>query len=44
MTFSAGVEITWIKDPAERARVRDIAAQSGLKLGFGAQPILLSQK
>ena len=42
--FFGGVEITWIKDPAERARVRDIAAQSGLKLGFGAQPILLSQK
>ncbi|MBM3190606.1 MAG: sugar phosphate isomerase/epimerase [Chloroflexi bacterium] len=42
--FFGGAEITWIKDPQERARVRSIAAQSGLKLGFGAQPILLSQK
>lgn len=42
--FFGGAEITRIKDPQERAKVRSIATQSGLKLGFGAQPILLSQK
>ena len=42
--FFGGVEITWIKDPAERERVRHIVGQSGLQLGYGAQPILLSQK
>jgi sugar phosphate isomerase/epimerase len=40
--FLGGVEITLIKDPEARAAVRSIAAQSGLKLGFGAQPALLS--
>lgn len=39
--FLGGVEITQIKDPQSRAAVRSIAAQSGLKLGFGAQPALL---
>lgn len=39
--FLGGVEITQIKDPQTRAAVRSIAAQSGLKLGFGAQPALL---
>ena len=42
--FFGAAEITWIKDPEERAKVRDIAGQSGLKLGFGAQPMLLMQK
>jgi sugar phosphate isomerase/epimerase len=40
--FLGGVEITLIKDAQARAAVRSIAAQSGLKLGFGAQPVLLS--
>ena len=39
--FLGGVEITVIKDPQARAAVRSIATQSGLKLGFGAQPVLL---
>lgn len=39
--FLGGVEITQIKDPKVRARVRSISEQSGLKLGFGAQPALL---
>lgn len=39
--FLGGVEITHIEDSQARAAVRSIAAQSGLKLGFGAQPILL---
>ncbi|NLX42139.1 MAG: TIM barrel protein [Chloroflexi bacterium] len=40
--FLGGVEITRIKSAEDRAAVRSIAAQSGLKLGFGAQPALLS--
>ncbi|MFH1084169.1 MAG: TIM barrel protein [Chloroflexota bacterium] len=42
--FLGGVEITAIKDAQERAKVRAISAQSGLKLGFGAQPVLLMGK
>ncbi len=42
--FFGGIEIGWIKDPAERARVRDILATSHLRVGFGAQPTLLLQK
>lgn len=36
-------EVTWIKDPAVRARVRTIADQARLKLGYAAQPVLLLQ-
>ncbi len=39
--FLGGAEITLIKDPQAREAVRSIAKQSGLKLGFGAQPALL---
>ncbi len=42
--FFGAAEVGWIKDPAERARVRSIAAQSRLKLGYAAQPVLLLQK
>lgn len=42
--FFGAAEITWIKDPKERARVREIAEQSRLKLGYGAQPTLLTQR
>jgi sugar phosphate isomerase/epimerase len=42
--FFAAVEITWIKDPAERARVASLLAASQLTVGYGAQPCLLSQK
>jgi sugar phosphate isomerase/epimerase len=42
--FFAAVEITWIKDPAERARVKALLATSHLTVGYGAQPCLLSQK
>lgn len=38
------IEITWIKDPAVREQVRDLLAQSGMKIAFGAQPALLTQK
>ena len=42
--FLGAAEITSIKDPAERARVRAIAKQAGLQLGFGCQPQLLMPK
>ncbi len=42
--FFGAVEITWIKDPDQRAQVRRIAEQSHLQLGYGAQPALLTQQ
>lgn len=41
--FFGGLEVTWIKDADERAKVRAIADESGLSLGFAAQPVLLLQ-
>jgi sugar phosphate isomerase/epimerase len=40
--FFGAVEITWIRDPAERAAVRAILEASGLKVGYGAQPAVLT--
>lgn len=40
--FFGAAEITRIKDPEERAKVRQIAEQSRLQLGYGAQPVLLA--
>lgn len=42
--FFGAVEITWIKDAAERQRVRALLAASHMAVGYGAQPCLLSQK
>ncbi|MFB3819754.1 MAG: sugar phosphate isomerase/epimerase family protein [Candidatus Methylomirabilales bacterium] len=42
--FFSAVEITWIKDAGERKRVRTLLAASGMTVGYGAQPPLLSQK
>ncbi len=42
--FFSAVEITWIKDPAERQRVKSLLATSHMTVGYGAQPCLLSQK
>ena len=42
--FFSAVEITWIKDPAERQRVQKLLAASHMNVGYGAQPCLLSQK
>jgi len=42
--FFGAVEITWIKDPAERQRVKALLATSHMTVGYGAQPCLLSQK
>lgn len=36
------VEITWIQDPAVRERVRHLLEQSGLTVGYGGQPRLLT--
>lgn len=42
--FFSAVEISWIKDPAERQRVKTLLAASHMTIGFGAQPALLTQK
>ena len=42
--FFSAIEITWIKDPAERQRVKNLLATSHMVVGYGAQPCLLSQK
>ncbi len=38
--FFGAVEITWIKDPAERQRVKALLAASHMTVGYGAQPCL----
>lgn len=40
--FFQAIEITWVKDPAERQKVADLLKQSHLTVGFGAQPSLLT--
>jgi len=42
--FFSAIEITWIKDPAERQRVKRLLEASQMTVGYGAQPCLLSQK
>lgn len=37
------VEITWIKNPAMRAQVKEMLATSGMEVKYGAQPRLLTQ-
>ena len=36
------MEITKIKDPEIRAKAKDILVSSGLAVGYGAQPVVLS--
>jgi len=38
------VEITWIKDDDTRRKAKALLDQAGLKIAFGAQPTLLTQK
>lgn len=38
------IEITWIKDQAVREQVKDLLVQPGMKIAYGAQPALLTQK
>lgn len=40
--FFTAIEITWIKDPTVRAKARDILVSSGLAVGYGAQPAVLT--
>jgi len=42
--FFSSVEVTWIKDPAERKRVRSLLGASQMAVGYGAQPPLLMGK
>jgi sugar phosphate isomerase/epimerase len=42
--FFGAVEITWIKDPTERAKVKDILTASHTRVGYGAQPAVLMGK
>lgn len=42
--FFSSIEITWIKDPAERQRVKSLLAASQMTVGYGAQPPLLMGK
>ncbi len=41
-SYFNAIEITWIKDQAVRAQVRDYLAQSGMTVAYGAQPRLLT--
>lgn len=43
-SFFDAVEITSVKDQQERAQVARLLAQGGMAVGFGAQPVQLSQK
>jgi sugar phosphate isomerase/epimerase len=42
--FFGAVEITWIKDPAQRAAVREVLQTSHIQVGYGAQPAVLMGK
>jgi sugar phosphate isomerase/epimerase len=42
--FFEVIEITWIKDPAVRAKLKLLLASAGVEAKHGAQPRLLSQK
>ena len=43
-SFFGAVEITHIADPAERRKTRDVIEASHIKVGFGAQPLVLRGK
>lgn len=40
--FFTAIEITWIKDPQVREEVKRILRISGMVVGYGAQPVVLS--
>ncbi len=42
--FFTGAELTWIKDPETRQKVKEILASAHLAGTLGAQPALISQK
>lgn len=41
--FFGGIEIGWIKDPEVRAATKAVLETSHIKVGYGAQPSLLTQ-
>src|SRR3990172_826705 len=42
--FFGAVEITWIKDPRERAAAKAVIEASHIQVGYGAQPAVLMGK
>lgn len=42
--FFSGIEVTRVNDPAERQKVASLLKSGRMAVGFGAQPILLSNK
>ena len=40
--YFTAIEITWIKDPEVRKKAKEILATSGLAVGYGAQPAVLT--
>ena len=40
--FFTAIEITWIKDPEVRQKAKDVLVASGLAVGYGAQPAVLT--
>lgn len=42
--FFTAVEVTWMKDPQVRKEAATLLRQSGMKVAFGAQPVMLTQK
>ncbi len=41
--YFAAMEMSWVNDDAERAKVAGLVKKSGKKVAFGAQPLLLTQ-
>ena len=42
--FFEVIEISWVKDPAVRAKLKGLLASAGIEAKHGGQPRLLSQK
>jgi sugar phosphate isomerase/epimerase len=42
--FFGAIEVTQVKDPAARETVAKLCAQSHVQVGYGAQPVLLTEK
>ncbi|MGH7363743.1 MAG: sugar phosphate isomerase/epimerase family protein [Candidatus Methylomirabilales bacterium] len=42
--FFGAIEVTQVKDPAAREAVARLCAQSHVQVGYGAQPVLLTEK
>ena len=40
--FFTAIEITWIKDPEVRKKAKEVLITSGLAVGYGAQPAVLT--